>query len=132
MIPAQDYSADVLLVEDNRDIAENIIEYLENRQFALDYAADGLQALALLGKQRYQLLVLDVMLPDSDGFTLATNIRHRLKIDTPILFLTARDTLDDKLQGFSVGGDDYLTKPSLWRSWQPGLGLFPKELAAMF
>ena len=111
MVSAQDYSADILLVEDNRDIAENIIEYLEKRQFTLDYAADGQTAKALLDNQRYQLLILDVMLPDTDGFALATHIRYRLKIDTPILFLTARDTLDDKLQGFSVGGDDYLTKP---------------------
>ncbi len=129
MVLEQDSSVEILLVEDNRDIAENIIEFLEKRSFSVDYAASGLPALALLKQYRYRLLILDVMLPDMDGFHLAMKIRHALKIDTPILFLTARDTLDDKLQGFAVGGDDYLTKPFALEELAARVNAFSKRAA---
>lgn len=110
-------SLDILLVEDNRDIAENVALYLERFGHRIDMVHSGSAALELLQQSRrqenthYQVLILDVMLPGIDGFNLAIKIRHNLKLSTPILFLTARDTLDDKLEGFTVGGDDYLTKP---------------------
>lgn len=104
-------SSEILLVEDNHDIAENTIEYLEKLDYIVDYAATGTAALGLLETHHYGLLILDVMLPDIDGFSLAVKVRQQLHTATPLLFLTARDTLKDKLQGFSVGGDDYLTKP---------------------
>ncbi len=105
-------SLDILLVEDNHDIAENIVMYFTNQEgHRIDAVYKAKAALALLEQNTYDVLILDVMLPDIDGFALAIKIRHTLKITTPILFLTARDTLDDKLEGFTSGGDDYLTKP---------------------
>ncbi len=101
----------VLVVEDNHDIAENIVMYLEACGHQLDVIHSGMGALNLLQTHTYDVLLLDVMLPGMDGFTLAKKIRKQLKLSSPILFLTARDALDDKVEGFSQGGDDYLTKP---------------------
>ncbi|MEM9439222.1 MAG: response regulator transcription factor [Pseudomonadota bacterium] len=102
---------DIVLIEDNHDIAENIVLYLEGKKHRVEWASTGNTGLTLLTENRYDVALLDVMLPNIDGFTLAIKARHSLAITTPILFLTARDTLDDKLQGFTSGGDDYLTKP---------------------
>jgi len=101
---------DVLLVEDHQDIAENIVLFLE-RNHMIDHAYSARQARALLSVNHYDIIILDVMLPDVDGFMLALEIREELKKATPIIFLTARDTLDDKKRGFSLGADDYMTKP---------------------
>lgn len=101
---------DVLLVEDHQDIAENIVLFLE-RDHMIDHAYSASQARTLLSVNHYDIIILDIMLPDVDGFTLAREIREELKKATPIIFLTARDTLDDKKRGFSLGADDYMTKP---------------------
>lgn len=101
----------ILLVEDHRLLAQNLIDYLSYEDIEVDYAADGLQGLALATKQAYDAIVLDVMLPSLDGFQICANLRNEQQIDTPILMLTARDQLDDKLQGFDTGADDYLVKP---------------------
>lgn len=84
---------------------------LEADGFAIDYAADGLQAIQLATTQVFDTIVLDVMLPGIDGFTVCQRLRTEYGLDTPILMLTARDQIDDKLQGFERGADDYLTKP---------------------
>jgi DNA-binding response OmpR family regulator len=102
---------DLVLIEDNHDIAENIVLYLEGRGHRMEWAWSGQAGLSLLEQNKYDAVLLDVMLPGIDGFTLAIKARHTLKVTTPILFLTARDTLEDKLEGFTSGGDDYLTKP---------------------
>jgi len=101
----------VLLVEDHQMLAETLTDYLECENIEVDYAADGLQALSLVKENRYDAIILDVMLPSIDGFTVCKTIRAELQLDTPILMLTARDTLDDKIEGFEHGADDYLVKP---------------------
>jgi DNA-binding response OmpR family regulator len=100
----------ILFVEDNRDLAESVLEYLALDGFECDYAAEGHLALQLLLKNRYDAIVLDVNIPHVDGLTLCQQLRDA-GIATPCLLLTARDSLDDKLRGFACGADDYLVKP---------------------
>ena len=101
----------VLVVEDNRNISEMIGEYLESRGFEVDYAADGLDGYRLAAENSYDAVVLDLMLPRLDGIEVCRRLRSDARKSTPVLMLTARDTLDDKLTGLSHGADDYLTKP---------------------
>ncbi|MEO2267556.1 response regulator transcription factor [Pseudoalteromonas sp. YIC-656] len=101
----------VLIVEDNRDICANIAAYLENHHYVLDFAYDGISAMHLALTNPYDVIVLDLMLPGMDGLSLCQKLRADAKVDIPVLMLTARDTLDDKLKGFAVGADDYLVKP---------------------
>ncbi|MDA0687938.1 MAG: response regulator transcription factor [Proteobacteria bacterium] len=101
----------VLVVEDNRDIAANIADYLEPQGFVLDFAADGLEGFRLLKEESFDAIVLDVMLPGMDGFSLCHKLREELQLSTPVIMLTARDQLEDKLAGFEAGVDDYLVKP---------------------
>ncbi|RUO33840.1 DNA-binding response regulator [Aliidiomarina soli] len=100
-----------LIVEDNRDICGNIAEYLERHHYVLDFAYDGMSAVQLALTNPYDVIVLDLMLPKMDGLSVCHKLRTDAALETPILMLTARDTLDDKLKGFSVGADDYLSKP---------------------
>ncbi len=101
----------ILIVEDDATIAANLYDYLEARGHSIDAAVDGLTGLHLARKQLFDVIVLDLGLPGMDGLTLAHTLRQQVQIDTPILMLTARDTLDDKLAGFAHGADDYLVKP---------------------
>lgn len=101
----------VLIVEDNRDIAENIADYLEPLGYTLDFAVTGRGGLELATHNRYDVVVLDVMLPGMDGFQVCRALREHSRAGPPVLMLTARDQLDDKLQGFAAGADDYLVKP---------------------
>jgi len=101
----------VLLVEDHRDIAESVAEYLEMRGYAIDHAADGVTGLHLAVTNPYDVIVSDVMLPGLDGVSLCRRLREDARRDTPLLMLTARDTLEDKLVGLDAGADDYLVKP---------------------
>ena len=101
----------VLLVEDNRNIAEMVTEYLEGRGFGVDYAADGLDGFRLANGNSYDAIVLDLMLPRMDGIELCRRLRNEGKKSTPVLMLTARDTLQDKVTGLDAGADDYLVKP---------------------
>jgi DNA-binding response OmpR family regulator len=100
----------LLIVEDDRTIAENLYEYLEARGHQCDYADSIAAASALLARSAFDAVVLDRNLPDGDGLALARRLRTEGRA-TPILVLTARDTLEDKLLGFEAGGDDYLVKP---------------------
>lgn len=100
----------VLVVEDNVDLSGNLIDYLSLKQCVVDAASNGRQALTLLSQNRFDVIVLDVMMPGIDGLEVCRQIRAQ-SLTTPVLFLTARDTLDDKLEGFAAGGDDYLLKP---------------------
>ena len=100
----------LLIVEDDRTIAENLYEYLEARGHQCDYADSIAAASALLARSAFDAVVLDRNLPDGDGLALARRLRSEGRA-TPILVLTARDTLEDKLLGFEAGGDDYLVKP---------------------
>lgn len=101
----------VLIVEDNRNISEMVGEYLEGRGFEVDYAADGLDGYRLAAENSYDVVVLDLMLPRLDGIEVCKRLREDARKSTPVLMLTARDTLDEKLTGLSAGADDYLTKP---------------------
>jgi len=101
----------VLIVEDHRDIAESVGEYLEQRGHAVDYAQDGLAALRLATQQAYDVVVLDRLLPRMDGATLCARLRGEHGLVAPVLMLTALDTVQDKVAGFDAGADDYLVKP---------------------
>jgi len=101
----------ILLVEDNRGIAEMVGEFLERRGYSLDYASDGVTGLRLASQESYDVVILDLMLPGMDGLELCRRLRTESKVSTPVLMLTARDTLDDKLVGLDAGADDYLVKP---------------------
>jgi len=101
----------VLLVEDNRNISEMVGEYLERKGFGVDYATNGSDGLRLATEGSYDVIVLDLMLPRMDGLEVCRRLRNEAKKSTPVLMLTARDTLDDKVRGLEVGADDYLVKP---------------------
>ena len=103
----------LLIVEDNPDIVANLYEFLEPRGFVLDHARTGQEGLQRARSGRFDAIVLDVMLPGMEGTTLCQRLRRELRQATPVLMLTARDSLDDKLLGFASGADDYLVKPFL-------------------
>lgn len=100
----------ILLVEDDKIIWENIKEYLENNGFTVDRETNWKYAYSKILDYDYDVIVLDVMLPEIDGFQLAKKIRN-LKISTPIIFLTAKWDIESKEKWFSLWWDDYLTKP---------------------
>ncbi len=100
----------VLLVEDEFDLATTIIDYLELEDITCDYAANGLAGQQLLSENQYDMVMLDINMPRMDGLTLCEKIRAKGD-ETPVLMLTARDTIADKLAGFKAGSDDYLVKP---------------------
>lgn len=101
----------VLLVEDHRLLAETLIDYLATESIDVDYAANGLAGLELARSQPFDAIILDVNLPGMDGFSICKALRETYQLDTPVLMLTARDQLQDKVTGFEHGADDYLIKP---------------------
>lgn len=108
---AKNSSRSVLLVEDHQELAETVGSYLEATNYIVDYASDGLTAMHLGVTNTYDAIVLDIMLPGVDGLTVCQRLRDDAAVTTPIIMLTARDQLDDKLKGFESGADDYLIKP---------------------
>jgi two-component system, OmpR family, response regulator len=100
----------VLLCEDDPNLGTLLKEYLIAKGFETDLATDGAEGSKMFRKGSYEFLILDVMMPIKDGFTLAEEIRQEDK-HTPILFLTAKSMKEDTLQGFRSGADDYMTKP---------------------
>ena len=102
---------DILLVEDNESLSENIAEYLEGRGHRMDFAFDGRAGLQTALASSFDVIILDLSLPRLDGVEVCREIRNRAPRHVPIIMLTARDALDDKLHGFGAGADDYLTKP---------------------
>lgn len=101
----------LLLVEDHRQLAQSVLEYLEQQGAIVEYASEGNLAKELLREHHFDLILLDVMLPGDDGYAICHYLRTELTLDTPVIFLTARDQLEDKITGFEKGGDDYLVKP---------------------
>ena len=101
----------VLLIEDNQAIAEQLCDYLIGQGIQTDYAATAKQGLSLAAELEYDVIVLDLMLPDLDGIEVCKQIKGQLDKQIPVLMLTARDSLQDKLTGFDAGTDDYLVKP---------------------
>lgn len=100
----------LLVVEDNRAIAETIGDYFTLRGHVVEFAFHGKMALEILEDQVFDIMVLDVMMPKLDGFETIEAIRKK-GLTLPVIMLTARDTLDDRLLGFNKGVDDYLVKP---------------------
>jgi DNA-binding response OmpR family regulator len=101
----------LLLIEDHRDIAANIAEFFEASGDSVEHVLDGDRGLQLAVSQSYDAIVLDLMLPGLDGLALCRQLRQAGHTRVPVLMLTAKDTLDDKIQGFEAGADDYLVKP---------------------
>jgi DNA-binding response OmpR family regulator len=101
----------ILVIEDNPDILANVLDYLQLKGHAVDCAQDGLGGLHLAVTQPYDLIVLDVMLPGIDGFQICQRLRKDARLHVPIIMLTARDTLADRIHGLDIGADDYLVKP---------------------
>ena len=100
----------VLVIEDNPDLVANLYDFLEPLGYVVDAAYDARSGLRFAAEKKFDAIILDLMLPGMDGLDLCRRLRETGD-DTPILMLTARDTLDDKLQGFASGADDYLVKP---------------------
>ena len=101
----------ILIIEDQPEILQNIADFLELKGYFVDCAYDGLGGMHLAVTQSFDLIILDLMLPGMDGITLCQKLRQDARVDTPIIMLTARDSVDDKLSGFQAGADDYLVKP---------------------
>lgn len=103
-------SSKILLVEDDRNFGDVLRSYLEMHGYEVDLAADGIEGFEKYRQGRYDLCILDVMMPRKDGFTLARDIRSN-NAEVPIIFLTAKTLKEDVLEGFRIGADDYVTKP---------------------
>ena len=99
----------VLIVEDNKILLESVVEEL-SKHFETEKCEDGEEALYLVNQNIYDLVILDLMLPNINGFDILKKMRVN-NIDTPVLILTAKETLDDKVEAFTIGANDYLTKP---------------------
>ena len=100
----------LLLIEDSIPIAGAVRAMLERRKFAVDVATDGETGLDYLLRQAYDAALIDIVLPERDGFNIVQTARSK-GIQTPILFLTARDAVEDRVRGLNIGADDYLVKP---------------------
>jgi DNA-binding response OmpR family regulator len=105
----------LLIVEDDRDLARNLIEYLELQGYVTDFAADGQTALQLVAAEQFDLVVLDLMLPVIDGLSVCTRIRQQLHSNVPVVMLTAKDEVDLKVAALDIGADDYVVKPASLR-----------------
>jgi DNA-binding response OmpR family regulator len=101
----------LLIIEDHADIAANIAEYFEARGVEVEHASDGPAGLQLALANSYDAIVLDLLLPGLDGLTLCRQLRQAGRTQAPVLMLTAKDLLSDKIEGFEAGADDYLVKP---------------------
>ena len=101
----------VLIIEDCHDIVANLYGFLEPLGYSLDCAGNGFAGLSLAANGDFDAIIVDIMLPGVDGLEVCDRLRHDLCLATPVLMLTARDTLDDKVAGFEHGADDYLVKP---------------------
>ncbi len=102
--------AKLLLVEDDKSFGEVLKSYLELSEFNVDWVDDGMLALPKFASQKYDLVILDVMLPHVDGFTIARQIKES-EPETPFIFITAKTLREDILKGYKSGADDYITKP---------------------
>jgi DNA-binding response OmpR family regulator len=100
----------ILVIEDKKDLAEIIKEGLEKQSFAVDICFDGEEGLFMAETYAYDAVILDIMLPIMDGLTLLEKLRAK-KVSVPVLMLTARGTMADKVKGLDTGADDYLAKP---------------------
>jgi two-component system, OmpR family, response regulator len=100
----------ILLVEDDTNFGKVLKNYLELNDFVVELARDGILGLAAFRREKFDLCLFDVMMPNMDGFTLAEEVRN-IDIDVPLFFLTARNMKEDVLNGYKLGADDYIIKP---------------------
>jgi len=107
---APDKPADILIVEDDENLRIGLVDNLEDEGYRVHAVATGEEALVVVGERRFELLILDIMLPGIDGYTLCEKLRGA-GVEAAVLMLTARSLEDDLLRGFEVGADDYLAKP---------------------
>ena len=110
IIMSKNVEASIVVVDDEPSIRELLVASLHFAGFEVETAASGSEAVEVIERVKPDLIVMDVMLPDIDGFTVTRRIRQN-GIKVPVLFLTARDDTQDKIMGLTVGGDDYVTKP---------------------
>ena len=108
----------ILVVEDDRTIGLFVITALQQAGFAVDHAEDGASGLGLALTGVYDAAVIDIMLPRLDGLSLIETLR-RGKVSTPVIILSAKRSVDDRVRGLQKGGDDYLTKPLRWPNFSP-------------
>jgi DNA-binding response OmpR family regulator len=101
----------LLIVEDDTRLSGSLADFLSERGYDVDFAFNGVSGVELARCNEYAVIVMDVRMPIMDGLSACHELRHEHGIQTPIIFLTARDTLDDKIAGYQSGGDDYLVKP---------------------
>ena len=101
----------ILVVEDEHKIANSIKKGLEQESYAVDVAYDGEEGFDLASTEGYDVIILDLMLPNMDGLTLCKKLRGEENVNTPILILTARGEIEDRVKGLNSGADDYLPKP---------------------
>jgi DNA-binding response OmpR family regulator len=120
----------LLIIEDNPDIVENMTDFLESKGYILDFAMDGIGGLHLALTHDYDVIVLDLMLPGMDGITLCRKLRSEADKQVPVIMLTARDPLDDKLLGFESGADDYLVKPFALKELEARIKVLAKRRTA--
>lgn len=105
----------LLIVEDDRDLASNLIDFLEVYGYSTDYASDGVSALTLTEENTYDLIVLDLSLPRMDGLLVCHQLRQNQQNKVPIVVLTAKDDIETKIAAFDIGADDYVVKPASLR-----------------
>ncbi len=117
----------VLVIEDDPDIAKNICDFLEERGHVVDFAGDGITGLHRAVTDAYDVILLDIGLPGMSGLDACRKLRDEAQRDTPVLMLTARDRLEDKLAGFETGADDYLVKPFALRELEARLTALTKR-----
>jgi DNA-binding response OmpR family regulator len=120
----------ILVVEDDPDLAANLIDFLGARGHLVDAAADGLTGLRLATSQKFDVILLDLILPGLDGVSLCRRLRQTPGKATPILMLTARDSLEDKITGLEAGADDYLVKPFALREVAARIGALARRAVA--
>lgn len=101
----------LLIIEDNPELIANLYDFFEPLGYVLDEARDGVTGLRMATQNNYDAILLDLMLPRMDGMTLCSKLRCDYQNPVPVLMLTARDPVDDRVQGFALGADDYLIKP---------------------
>ncbi len=101
----------ILLIEDNQTIAAQLTEFFEGHGWIVDYASHGNQGVELALNQNFDVIILDLNLPDIDGLEVCKQIKQQAKVNPPILMLTARDAFESKAEGYEIGADDYVTKP---------------------
>ena len=101
----------ILVIEDHASLAKNLFDYFGRLGHVLDWAADGISGLHLAVTINFDIIILDISLPGIDGLEVCRKLRQEARMDLPIIMLTARDTVDDRITGLDIGADDYLVKP---------------------